>query len=524
MRLIVRGGEMTRKFAYIALSALVVILPMLLVSIILLNQFDATLFDHVPFYNDEIFHWHQSVSFIEAGFNNGYYTLDENIPLLDASHYYAWGAWVYIFYGMIGRVTGFPLYAITIINLVTFMGSVIFFIYSVRPTWQRLIVLGLVLATFIPLLFYLPTSMLQLLNLAIVIVFATGFYHLLTRPVSWHFVLAMSIFAVLAGLVRPTYALFLAPMFALANTDRTIINTIIAGFKALPLVLIAAVAFYTSAAPFPHFRTILFLSDDPLTVKLSNFAIYIRQSFVWMTEGASIIMAQRFQIGVLILLLIVWGIWMWRRHHEHDDTAWRWELALHLYNLVGFYTATILFHETLGGHDYRVMSVHLLFSLVLLVAFQRNILVIPIIAMSIFWMPDVLNDYQYKVINFDGISAQQFADWRSIMGDDLVYDAEAPSPWCNTVMTSSFYVLNAAGQPAMLLAIDAGLGLSWAFDWVFPEFDLPVPDDYTIPDTFQSRYLILTDEDFNTWGQDLNLERLERAPHGAVYLNLDVAC
>ena len=514
---------MTRKFAYITLAVLVITLPVLIVSYLLFSQFNATLFDHVPFYNDEIYHWHQSVSFMEAGFNNGYYTLDENIPLAEFSHYYAWGAWVYVFYGMIGRVTGFPLHVIATINLVAYMSSVAFFIYSVRPSWQKLILLGFILSTFIPLIIYMPSSLLQLLNLAIAIGFATGFYHLLTRPVGWRFLLAMSVFAVLAGLLRPTYALFLAPMFALANTERTLKNTIIAGFKALPLVLIAAIGFYTSAAPFPHFRTILFLGDDPLTVKLANFGIYIRQSFVWMTEGASIIMAQRFQIGLLIILLIAWGIWMWHRQ-KSDETAWRWELALHLYNLIGFYTATILFHETLGGHDYRVMSPHLLFSLVLLVAFRRNLLVIPIIAMSLFWMPDALNEYQYKAINFDGTVAQQFADWRSIMGDDLVYDAEAESPWCNTVMTSSFYTLDAAGQPAMLLAIDAGLGLSWAFDWVFPEFDLPVPDDYTIPDTFQSRYLILTDADFESWGQSLNLERLERAPQGAVYLNLDADC
>ena len=516
---------MKHKLVYLALSALVITLPLMLVSGLIFIEFGATLFDHTPFYNDEIFHWHQSLSFIEAGFDSGYYTLDENIPIAKFSHFYAWGAWVYVFYGMIGRVTGFPLHAVMSINLVAFMTAMTFFIYSVRPDWKKLIVLGIVLVTFIPLLIYLPSSLLQLLNLAIAVCFAVGFYHLLTRPVDWRFLLLMSVFSVLAGLVRPTYALFLAPMFALANTERNFKNTIIAGFKALPLVMIAAIGFYTSAAPFPHFRTILFLGDDPLTVKLANFGLYIQQSFIWMTEGASIIMAQRFQIGLLILLLIVWGVWMWQgRDAKNEDTQWRWELALHLYNLVGFYTATILFHETLGGHDYRVMSPHLLFSLKLLVAFRRNWLVIPIVAISIFVMPDAFNEYQYKRVNFDGVTAQQFLDWSSILSDDLVYDASAESAWCNTVMTSAFYVLDPAGQPAMLLAVDGGMGISWAFDWVFPEFDLPVPDDYKIPDTFQSRYFILSDSDFNTWGQNLNLQRLERAPQGAVYLNLDAEC
>ena len=466
------------------------------------------------------------MSFAEAGFNNGYYTLDENIPIASFSHYYAWGAWVYAFYGTIGKFFGFPLHTILTINLVTFMASTVFFIATVRPSWDRLLLIGLISCTFIPILIYLPSSLLQLLNLSIAIIFAAGFYHLLTRPVGWRFLLAFSIFTILAGLLRPTYALFLAPIFALAETERNFKNIILAGFKALPLFLIAAVGFYTSAAPFPHFRTLLLLGDDPFSTKLSNFGDYIQQSFIWMSEGAGIIMAQRYQIGVLLILLIAWGVFMWwqNRRTENKDTAWQWELALHLYNLVGFYTATILFHETLGGHDYRVMAPHLFFSLMLLAAFRRYPIVLIIVLMSLVWMPDMWNEYQYKDPNFNGIVGQQFADWASIMGDDLVYDADAPSPWCNTVMTSSFYVLDAAGQPGMLLAIDAGMGLSWAFDWVFPGFDLPVPDDYTIPETFQSRYLILTDADYNTWGQSLNLQGLERAPEGNLYLNLDAEC
>lgn len=517
---------MSRKLAYIALSTLIVILPLLIVSILLSIRFDATLFDHAPFWNDELFHWHQTVSFAEVGFNNGYYTLDENIPIASFSHYYAWGAWVYVFYGTIANLFGLPLHAIMTINLLAFMSAMAFFIATVRPSWDKLLLIGLISGTFIPLLLYMPSSLLQLLNLAIAIVFVAGFYQLLTRPVGWRFLLAMSIFAMLAGLIRPTYALFLAPMFALAETNRNFKNIILAGFKALPLFLITAVGFYTSAAPFPHFRTILFLGDDSFSTKLANFGDYIRQSFIWMSEGAGVVMAQRYQIAVLLILLIAWGIFMWwsNRDNEDEDTAWRWELALHLYNLLGFYTATILFHETLGGHDYRVMAPHLLFSLILLASFRRHWIVLIIVAMSLFWMPSMWKEYQYKDPNFNGIVQQQFADWASIMGDDLVYDTDASSPWCNTVTTSAFYVLDAAGQPGMLLSIDAGMGLSWAFDWVFPDFDLPVPEDYTIPESFQSRYLILTDEDYNAWGQALNLEHLERAPQGNLYLNLDVDC
>src|SRR5687768_1599248 len=100
---------MPKQMSYIALSAFVLLLPLLIVSAILALRFNKSLLDHAPFYNDEIYHWHQSRSFAEAGFNNGYYSLDENIPLAGFSHYYAWGAWVYVYYGLIGKIFGFSL-------------------------------------------------------------------------------------------------------------------------------------------------------------------------------------------------------------------------------------------------------------------------------------------------------------------------------------------------------------------------------------------------------------------------------
>ncbi|MEO1290074.1 MAG: hypothetical protein AAFV93_20160 [Chloroflexota bacterium] len=520
-----------RRLLYITLAIAVLLTPIVIVNFLLLPTTQSTLLNYVPFYNDELYHWHQSVSFMEAGFNSGYYTLNENIPLADYSHFYAWGAWVYALYGTLGNIFGFTLNSIMVFNLGFYLLAVILFILMTRPSFEGLITTGFVLSTFIPLLLYIPSSMLQVLNIAIAIVLASVLYLALTRPISWRLIVPATIFIMAVSFIRPTYALYLPPLFALAYKKRTVKSTILSGFFALPLVLIAAVGFYISAAPFPHFRTLLFLGDDPLTVKLMNLGAYVQQSFIWMTQGASIVIGQRIMILTLIILLIIWGIYRWRtRHSEHrikngdDDSQWGWELALHLYNLVGFYTATIVFHETLAGHDYRAMAYHFLLSLLLLVLFQRRALYVPMIAMAFFLLPALAEEYNYKQPNFTDTVPRQFADWRSLMGDDIQYDPNAPSPWCNTVTTSAFYVLDAAGNPGMLLAIDPGIGLSWTFDWVFTDFDLPIPSEYKIPETFQSRYLILTDEDYNRFGQFLNLQRLERAPEGSLYLNLDAEC
>ena len=511
---------MNRRIIYIFSSTFVISLPLLIVSLWLVIQFDATLFDHAPFWNDEIYHWHQSATFAEAGFNGGYYSLDDNIPIAGFSHFYAWGAWVYAFYGTLGNIVGFPLTAIMLINVACYVAASIFFLLILRPNYKQLIMLGAILATFIPLLIYLPSSMLQVLNLAIALTFAGGFTVLLKRRVSWHFVLGLSIFAMLAGLVRPTYALFLFPIFVLVKEDRTLKNIVLAGLKALPLVLIAALAFYLSAAPFPHFRTLLFLGDESLLTKLGNFAAYIQQSLVWLTVGEPIAIAQRLQIALLLILLGVWGVYQWR---NSKDTAWRWELALHFYNLLGFYVATIMFHETLGSHDYRVMSPHLFFSLLLLVAFRRRWLVGVMVATMLLTMPAAWEQYQWKEPNFNSVVQQQWQDWETETSL-LQYNPNTPSTWCNTVTTSAFYVLDPAGQPGILLSIDAGLGLSWAFNWVFPDFDIEIPARYQVPQHFQARYLILTDSDKEAWRERLNIRRIGNAPNGGIYINRDVAC
>jgi hypothetical protein len=509
------------KLLYFTMAAFLVLLPLLLLSAILALRFNKTLLDHAPFYSDELYHWHQSQSFSEVAFNNGYYTIDENIPLLPFSHYYSWGIWPYLYYGTLLRLFGFGLNALALINMATFMAATSFFLWAVRPNWRGLLCVGAVLASFIPALLYLPSSLIEPLNMSIALILAAGFYHLLHRPVSRRFVWGLAAFAVLAGLIRPTFALYLFPLFVLAEEKRDFKTIILSGLKAAPLILLSALGFYLSAAPFPHFRSILFLGDEPLGVKLANFAAYIQQSFLWLLSSEAVVMLQRYQIAALIILLVAWAIWRWRRG---EAGAWRWELALHAYNLLGFYLATILFHETYAGHDYRVMAVHLLFSLVLLAVMHGQWLASAFVFSSLLAMPLVWEQYAWKDANFGGYVQAQYAEWQARYDDILVYDADAPSPWCNTLVSSAFYVLDAAGQPGLLLGVDEGFGLSWVTNWSFNDFEIAIPSRYQIPEHFQSRYLLLTDGDYADWGADLNLQRLADAPNGALYLNQDVDC
>lgn len=505
------------------LGALALLVPLIVSSVWLALQHDAHLLEHVPFWNDELYHWHQSATFAEAGFQGGYYSLNENIPLADFSHFYSWGAWAYVVYGALGRVFGWGLPSMILVNLLLFWLAGAVFLAAVRLSRLQIALLGVVLGTFIPLLIYLPSSMLQLPNLAIALVIAAGFVQLLRSEVSGRFLWLFGGFLLLMGLLRPTWSLFLLPMFVLAAPRRNWRTVSFAAVKAVPLVLLAAAGFYLSAAPFPHFRTRLFLGTTTLLDKLQSVLAYLEQSLIWIIEETNpIINGQRVQIVLLLVLLIGWGAWQWWRSRnpsptEEDDPAWRWEWALHIFNLAGFYAATILFHETLGGHDYRVMAPHLLLSLLLLLALRRYRLLGALLLVTALLLPAAYEEFRWKEFNVNGIAAQQYEQWQPVLAEVLQYDPDADNPWCNTLSTAAFYVTPFQGDAGLLLAVDAGIGLSWHFDW-------DETGRFSTPEDFRSRYLMLTDEEYAQWGAGLNLRELVRVQNGALYENLDAAC
>lgn len=496
------------------LALLVVVLPVAVVSMILATEYNATLFDHAPFWNDEVFHWHQGATLATAGFNGGYYSLDENVPIAAWSHFYAWGAYTYVPYAIGMWLTGYSLLTVQMTNLVIFLAGLVVLIIIAKPSEERLIWLALVVGTFIPLLNYMSSSMLQLLHLAVALMIAAGFYRLLTKTVTVRFMILFGAFLLLVGLLRPTWTIFLLPALFLYKKDFKWQTFALAFGVSVPVTLAAAYLFYTSASPFPHFRTRLFLGDATILDKARSFAEYIRISLGWMTEGDPVAMVQRYQIGVLLIALIIWGVWQWRRQEKFE--TWGWEWLLHGFNLFGFYVLTIMFHETLGSHDYRVMSPHLLLSLVLFAVMRRRILMTVALAMTIPFLGTLIDNYQYKEPNFDGHVQAEFNQWQSTLVESMPYKPDASNAWCNTVVLSGLYPLG-IGNAGLMLAVDNGIGLTWAYDW-------DETGRFSMPDTYSAKWMMLTPSDVERLQDTMALTYVTDVPEGAIYINEDNAC
>jgi hypothetical protein len=212
-------------------------------------------------------------------------------------------------------------------------------------------------------------------------------------------------------------------------------------------------------------------------------------------------------------------LWQLRRGQRkaQDTTPLLWEIAFHLFNLVGFYAIILVFHEVLDGRDYRVMAPQFLISLLVLVAMRRRTLVIVMVVASLMAFPALWSILADKNPNFNGIGQAQLVHWQPIVAGAVVYDADALNAWCNTISMSEFYTRAFAGEAGLAMAIPPGIGLSWLYNW-------QGSDSFVVPTHIKARFVMLFHEDFENWQDHLHLRHIVDVHDGAIYDNLDSPC
>jgi len=498
------------------LLLLMVLLPAI-ISIVLILSLGRQIGDFTPTWSDEIFNVHQAATFSAAGFNGGYYTVQEQPPPIESFHFYTYGPWLPIFYGTIGKLFGWQNITYLIINTTLFTAAVVFFGITARLDKRQMVLTGIFLSTFWGFIVYYFNGMQETVHHALAAFLATIFYRAIQErtQLKWRWRIAGLLLIALATLLRISWAILFIPFWVLILPRKWywLLFTIL--ISALTTYGMLTFAGLTSAPG----NNSVFRIVDGFRMSLQAgmdafFAAVSKNSGKFFNTGKnSLDIVQSIQMILLFAGALLVIVVSWLRNKGHRLASIPADAVFHLVNLGGIWAAAMVFYLVGSWGDFRVFSTHLMLSLLLLIAFRRFRPVLVFIAISLLSVSLFYDTFSLFVgTKFNPVGLHSRSAWNEyIQAMPLIeYNPDAPNSWCNTLYFSSQYVNGGA-----LTLVPPGIGLS--FFWEMSTIPLPI----------KSRYLWISAEEatqLSTYEQAPELEPIAIMRHGTLFRNLSVDC
>jgi hypothetical protein len=259
-------------------------------------------------------------------------------------------------------------------------------------------------------------------------------------------------------------------------------------------------------APYGNIITDI-LRRPTLLIMLKVLIKHIIENLGNLFSGELVEILIRFQVLFLIAFSLYRGIQFFYSKAHRRASPYYEEMIIHSINLGFMFVLILLLYDFKDWRDFRVLSPHLLLSIILLILFKHYRLVIILLLSFILIFPFILPIYaDWGRAHFSPYN-EDISDYEiTYIDQGIVYDENAVNGWCNTVLVHGVLLTT----PEYLIALDDGLGVSWFSD-VFELGRYP-----------RSRYVMLPISfDIPLRWQ---LQNLVELPKASIYLNLNADC
>ncbi len=460
-------------------------------------------FAPAPHTNDETENWHMTRTYLDVGFSGGNYSIDERTAPAGPS-FGIYGPVFPVAYGTLGRIFGYGLASAPLFHLGLIAAAILTFLLVTGIDRPGTVLVGALCATFCPLLRFVQTNMQEGLHYALAIALAGLFVRVIRDRRAHGAIVVCAVLLVFASALRITWAVLLFPFAYLASEGRgRSVRGAALGAAALTAGAVWLLNGYFSV-PFEGTWSPSTVTDDPARLArvwvertLANLRAIVSPGATALETG------QRLQVVVLLVALAIERVRARRLPAP----------VLHFVNLGGI-AALILPLYIVGNYgDYRLLSVHLLFSALILAAFRDGwgrALALVVLGLELCMLPAFLVEYERWRPAYDGTYRRAIESLRTQVGDDVAYRS-SPDRWCNTL---AVYYEPPLEYPVDLAGLPSGIGVATL---------LQVED--VAP---RSRYLLMTPERYARLAPRGRIERrreIETSAGPAVLcLNLDRAC
>jgi hypothetical protein len=430
------------------LSALAIgLIPAIETGLLVWLVLEASFARSVPSWTDEIQFWNEINSFRVVGFDSGYHVLNEQPAAAAFSHFGPHGPLFPSLLGSIARVSGWTTASGPIFNVAFICLGMAGYIVLIRPDRRQQLTLAVALATFWPILLYIPVTMEETLQqgLACLLAGLLALRMAARRQPAWPTTIAWNMVLGLAAVLRPSWSLV---WLAMAISTKVSLARLVSAFAAMAGVF---AIFRWMSSPYPSFfNDLIQKSRDTPSLGISILGDHVGRnlSFLIKPSGEPLERLLIWQVAGLT----IWSVVLWLRQDNKADIGVR-SPVFHALNLGGALLLTILLYDLGEWRGYRVLAGPLLLSCLVWIGLHQLRPVALIIASNLAFSGSFLGTYytsNYSRFHMDPARIQAPASALAA----AIHWQPGLSPWCNTVLWL------AEESQVEQLGLPAGMGLT----------------------------------------------------------------
>jgi len=265
-----------------------------------------TVFNSVPCWSDELSYWHEILSHSRKCLDFGYYSMNEAVPTYLSFGTHGFGT--ISVYALFGKIFGWKAYSMVLANAFFVSLAFLFFQLIAKVSAKRTLYILLFSLTYTPLILFSSTSMTELLNYSVLIIYF-GTLSVYFKSENKGLFGCLLGFCAAISFIRIIYIVLFLPLL-LKNKEKFKFDLKFLTYFGLWIVLSAMLFFLNNlfVSPYPEsFLNELLLSNDFSEI-VRNFAIHFIQNS-WnlinpVSENAIQVLQRYFVIAVCLICLV----------------------------------------------------------------------------------------------------------------------------------------------------------------------------------------------------------------------------
>jgi hypothetical protein len=430
------------------LCFLLVISPAILLFITSKIISHHSVFESVPCWSDELAYWHEILSFSQKGFNFGYYTVNEILPRYLSFGTHGFGT--ISIYALFGKIFGWKAYSIVIVNAFFMSSSYLFLILITKIPSKNLLYILIFNLTYTPLILFSSTSMTELLNYAVFIVYF-GMLYTYFKPGGRNLLVELLLFCTAISFIRIIYIVLFLPLLFKRKDEFKF------DFKFLIYlvfwIVFSVVLFFLNnlfISPYPGSFLNELLASKDFSDFISNFAVHFLQNtwnfFNPVSENIIQVWERYFVIFVCSISLIKSNLLQIRFKKINI------EYFVVFLILFSFLFINIAAYDVFDWRDFRVMSPVLFGCVLFLILNNKHLILYSSLAINLLGVlfliisPQVLESFNNDRYN---------KPVENSMLNRIEYTENPLSRFENTIVVQQF-------NKNTVLNIPAGIGISYS--------------------------------------------------------------